>query len=226
MKGTLVNVGAILAGSAVGMLLKRGIPARFEQTLMQGMALAIGFIGAQMALKTENPLIMILSIAGGGVLGEALRIDDGLQYLGKWLNQRCGSRYGNIGQGFITASLVYCIGAMAIVGAIQEGMTGEASTLYAKSLLDGITSVVFTSTMGIGVALSSITVLLYQGGLTILANIGSQWIGNAMIREMTAVGGLLIVGISLLILELKTIKIANLLPAIPLAALLVRFWPL
>ena len=174
-----------------------------------------------MALKTENILIIIISIVIGGLIGEFIDIDGLLGRIGERLTVLMGNKYGSVGEGFITGSLVFCVGAMAIVGSIQDGLTGDASTLYAKAMLDTIASIVFASGMGIGVALSSVSVLLYQGTLTLLASSLSGFISDGMIREMTAVGGLLIIGISLLVLEIKTIKIANLLPAVPIAAVIV-----
>lgn len=220
MKGTLVNAVAVFAGSGIGLLLKQSISTKYQQTVMHGLALAIGLIGLQMAFKTQNILIVILSMVIGGVIGEFLDIDKCLVALGERLTGCMGSKYGSAGQGFIAGSLVFCVGAMAIVGSIQEGLTGDASTLYAKSMLDAVASTVFASSMGIGVALSSISVLIYQGTITLLASHLSGMISDGMIIEMTAVGGLLIVAISLLMLEVKTIKVANLLPAIPVSAVI------
>ncbi len=225
MKGTIVNSAAVLVGAVGGLILKRGIPPKFQHTIMQGLALAVGLIGLQMAFKTQNILIVILSLIIGAVVGEAIDIDKWLSRLGDWITLKLGKRYGNAGEGFITASLVYCVGAMAIVGSIQDGLTGDATTLYAKSMLDGISSVIFASTMGIGVALSSISILIYQGVITLLAGVFSTVLSDSVIKEMTAVGGLLIMGISMLILEIKSIKVANLLPAIPVAALIAILWP-
>lgn len=226
MKGTLVNAGAILAGSAAGLLLKRGLPVRYQQTIMQGLALPIGIIGLQMALKTNNILIVILSLTIGAVLGELLDIDGRLASFGNWLTQKLGRRYGNVGEGFVTASLVYCVGAMAVVGSIQDGLTGDAATLYAKSMLDGISAVVFASALGIGVALSSVAVILYQGSITLLAGMFGAVLSADIITELSAVGGILIIGISIQMLEMKKIKVANLLPAIPAAAIITALWTL
>lgn len=214
-----MNVAGIVGGSIIGLLFKKNVPVKFQQTVMHGLALSVGLIGLQMALKTQNILIIIISIVIGGVIGEFLDIDKYLNRIGEWLTARMGTKYGNAGEGFITGSLVFCVGAMAIVGSIQDGLTGDASTLYAKAMLDTVASVVFASGMGIGVALSSISVLVYQGAITLLASCLSSYISDGMIKEMTAVGGLLIIGISLLMLEIKTIKVANLLPAVPIAAI-------
>ncbi|QDR83077.1 DUF554 domain-containing protein [Sporomusa termitida] len=229
MKGTIVNAAAVFVGSGIGLALKQGIPEKYHNTIMQGMALAVGVIGLQMALKTENILVVILGLAMGAVIGEALNIDHYLNKLGERLSLKLGKQSGggqsSIGRGFVTASLIYCIGAMSVVGSIQDGLTGDTSTLYAKSLLDGITAIVFASTMGIGVMFSSISVLLYQGLITLLAGFLSAVLSDNVIKEMTATGGILIVGVSILMLELKKIRLANLLPAIPAAAVIAYFWP-
>lgn len=224
MKGTLVNAAAVLSGSAVGLLLKRGMPERYQHTIMQGLALAVGVIGLQMAFKTQNMLIVILSIVMGAIIGEALNLDALLAKFGDWLTVKLGTQYGNVGEGFVTASLVYCVGAMAVVGSIQDGLTGDASTLYAKSMLDGVSAVVFASTLGIGVALSSISVIVYQGSITLLAGAFSTLLTEQIITELTAVGGVLIIAISILMLEVKKIKVANLLPAIPAAVIITALW--
>ncbi|WP_122628428.1 DUF554 domain-containing protein [Lucifera butyrica] len=225
MKGTLVNAATVLVGSGIGMALKQGIPLKYQETVMHGLALSVGLIGLQMALKTDNILIVIISLLVGALVGETLDIDSLLLRLGDWITQKLGKQYGNAGEGFVTASLVYCIGAMAVVGSIQDGLTGNADTLYAKSMLDGISSVVFASGMGIGVALSSISILVYQGMITLMAGLFSAILSDTVIREMTAVGGILIVGISLSMLEIKKMRLANLLPAIPAAAAITLIWP-
>lgn len=223
MKGTIVNAAAVLIGSGIGLLAKTGIPKRYEQTIMGGVSLAVGLIGLQMALKTQNIVILIISLVSGGIIGEWLNIDKFINHLGNLVNKYVGKNKDNAGQGFVTASLVFCVGAMAIVGAIQDGLNQDPSTLYAKATLDGISSIVFASSMGIGVALSSISILLYQGVLTILASFLGSIINEKIINEMTAVGGLLIVGLSLLMLNIKQLKVANLLPAIPIAAVIAYF---
>lgn len=225
MKGTLVNALVVLLGSGLGLLLRRGFAERYQKTVMQGIGLAVLLIGLEMALKTKNVLIVILSLVIGGLLGELLNIDARLNQFGDWLTEKTKGSFGNVGEGFVAASLIYCVGAMAIVGAIQDGLTGDAQTLYAKSMLDGISSVVLTSALGIGVALSSVSILLYQGSISLLAGQLSPFLGEAVIREMTAVGGLLIVGIAILMLEIKPVKVANLLPAIALSAIITTFWP-
>ena len=220
MKGTLANTLAVLLGAGLGLLLRRGIPEGVRTTIMHGLALAVLLIGLQMAQKTQNVMVVIVSLVAGAVIGEVLDLDGRLNRLGAWLEQRFGGD-GNFSRGFITASLVFCVGAMAVVGALQDGLRGDASTLYAKSMLDFVSSTVFASTMGSGVALAAVPVLGYQGGIAMAASYISPYVTPPMLSEMTAVGGLLIVGISLMMLEVVRIKVANLLPAIFVAALLV-----
>ena len=169
IQGSVVNAAAIVAGTAVGLLLRKGIQERYQQTVLAGVAMSVGLIGVTMALKTQNILLVIVSMVLGGLVGELLDIDARLERMGALLTQRLGAQYGNVGQGFVTASLVFCVGAMAVVGAIQDGMTDDAATLYAKATLDGIASAVFASSMGAGVALSALPVLAYQGGISLAA---------------------------------------------------------
>jgi len=214
MKGTIVNAIAIIAGTSIGLLLQRGIPERYKTTVMQGIGLSVALIGIQMAQKTENVLVVIASLAIGGVLGEWWDFDKRLVNLGKWIEQKCNAEAGKISRGFVTCSLIYCVGAMAIVGAIQDGMTGNAEILYAKAMLDGVSAIIFASTLGVGVAFSAISVFVYQGVITVLASYVGAFITNGVIVEMTATGGLLIVGIAISMLDIKVIKVANLLPSI------------
>lgn len=223
MKGTVVNSVAVMLGSGLGLLLKRGIPVKYHLTVLQGLGMSVLLIGLQMAFKTQNILIVIVSLVLGAAIGEALQIEDWLNRLGNWVTARFSSKGGNIGQGFVSASLIYCVGAMAVVGSIQDGLTGDATTLYAKSMLDGVMSVVLASTMGAGVALSAISIFLYQGLITVLAGWFSSIISEGLIKEVTAVGGVLIVGIALSILEIRKINVANLLPAVPVAVLIAIF---
>lgn len=229
--GTIVNACSIVLGSVLGLFLKQGIPEKYQNTIMQGLSLVIAAIGLQMAMKSQNMLIVIASIALGALVGEWLELDVWLNKAGNSLAEVVKKMplFANVegtavSQGFVTATLVYCIGAMAIVGSIQEGLTGDASILYAKSMLDGITAVFFTSLMGIGVAFSSLSVLLYQGAITILAVFLASFLSEPVINELTATGGVLIMGISLVMLKLCDIKLANLLPAIIFAVIITAIY--
>ena len=221
MKGTLVNVAAILAGAGLGLVLRLGISESCKRTILQAMGLAVLFIGIRMSLASQNSIIIVLSLAVGAVLGEMARLEERLDAFGIWLTELVGDRFGDIGKGFVTASLVYCIGAMAIVGSLQEGLTGDASIIYAKALIDGTVSVIFTASMGIGVMLAAVPVLFYQGAITLAAGSLQTLITDPMLAEVSGVGGVLIIAISLNMLKLTKIKLANLLPGLPLAVLLV-----
>lgn len=222
MLGTIVNAVAICAGTLLGVFLRSGIPNKYKETSVTALGLAIVLIGLKGAWETNNSLILIAALVLGGIIGEALRIEDRLQRFGQKAEQYLG-KSGNVGEAFVTATLVYCVGAMAIMGALQSGLTGNHETLFAKSLLDGISSIFFASTLGIGVALSALSVFLYQGAITLGAKWLSVLISGPMISEMNAVGGILVVAIGLNILEVKKTRVGNLLPAILVAALLAYF---
>lgn len=232
MIGTLINCAAILLGSALGLLLRKGMKPRVSQTVMQGIGLSVVLIGLAGALKTQNTLLVILSMVLGGVAGSLLDLDRRMNDLGAYAQRRFsrGGEAGNaFAKGFVTASLVFCVGAMAVVGALDSGIRGDHSTLIAKSALDGVAAVVFASSLGAGVMLSALPVLVYQGAIALLGSAVAPLLSDLVVGEMSAVGGLLIVGIGLNMLLDKDIKVANLLPAIlvpflyyPLCQLLTR----
>lgn len=214
MLGTIVNSIAIIAGAFVGILLNKGIKEQYTKTIMDGMGLSVLVIGIMGAIKMDNLILIIASIVAGSLMGEILDLDKRLENLGNNMEKRFGKGDSNFSKGFIMASLVYCIGAMAILGALESGLTGNHETLYAKSVLDGISAIIFASTLGIGVAFSAIAVFVYQGVITLLASSVKDFLTPVVITEMSAVGGILIMAIGVNILGLKKIKIANMLPAI------------
>lgn len=217
MVATLVNCGVIIVGCIIGLFIKGGIPERFNKIIMNGLALCAMFIGFSGALEGNNTIITIVSMALGALVGELIDIDKWLNKLGETIQKKLDKGNGKeskIAEGFVNASLLYCVGAMSIVGALQAGLSGNYDTIYAKTVLDGVSSVIFSASMGIGVIFSSVTVLLYQGGITLCASFLSGILSQAVIAEMTAVGSLMIVGLGLNLLEVTDIKIANLLPGI------------
>lgn len=215
MFGTIVNTLAILAGSFAGLLLKGGLPRKYMDTLMQGIALAVILIGLKTAFQTDQLLLVIFSLAIGGVIGEFLAIEDRLERLGGWVESRFSrSGDGGIAKGFVAASLLFCVGSMAIVGSLESGLKGDHQTLFAKSILDGVSSVVFASSLGVGVVFSAAPVFIYQGTITLGASLIKPYLPPEVVAQMSAVGGLLIMAIGVNILELKRIKVGNLLPAI------------
>jgi len=198
--GTIVNVIAIVVGSLAGLFFARFFTERVRIVVMQGLALSIILIGLSMAVTTTNILIVIGSMVLGGATGELLRIEDRLDSLGQRLKKRFRSNSATFVTGFVTASLVYCVGAMAVVGSLDEGIRHDPHILFAKSLLDGVASIAFASTLGIGVIFSAITVFMYQGALTLLGMFFGALLSDTMVNELTAAGGLLILGIGLNIL--------------------------
>jgi len=218
--GTVVNAFAILVGGILGALLGSVIKEKSRDTVMHGLGLSVVVLGLMMAVETANPLIVIASLVLGGLVGEWIGIEDRL-YSGAARVEKLYVRgQGGLAQGFVTTSLVYCVGAMAIMGSLESGMTGNHATLYAKAMLDGVSAVVFASTLGLGVALSSVSVFIYQGAITLLAAWISQWLTPAAVTEMTAAGGILIIAIGLNVLGIKKIRVGNLLPAIVFAVLI------
>ena len=214
MLGTIVNTVAIIAGSLIGLLFKGSIPEKYGKTIMHAIGLAVILIGLKTALKTDDILIIIISLAIGSVMGELLHIEDWLERLGKGLGRLLPGDNDGVAKGFVTASLVYCVGAMAIVGALESGLSGNHQTLFAKSLLDGIGSILFASTLGIGVLFSALSVFLYQGAITLAASTLKPFLTPGVVAQMSAVGGLLILAIGINLLEIKKLKIGNMLPAI------------
>jgi uncharacterized protein len=226
MTGTFLNIAAVIAGSILGILFGARIPYKLRETVIAGMGLFVAAMGLQMFLKTENPLIVLGSLLIGTLLGEWWRIEDGLHRLGEILEQRF-SREEDDGsnkfvRGFLTASLLYCVGPMAILGSIQDGLTGNYNLLAVKSVLDGFASIAFASTLGIGVMFSSIIILVYQGGISLLAAQLDAIVNTSMMNELTAAGGVLLMGVGISnLLEIKKIRVGNMLPALAIAPLIV-----
>lgn len=229
MIGTVVNSAAIVLGALTGLLFRKGLPERARNTIMQGLGLAVLLIGVQMSLQSQQILVVVASLVLGGLTGELLNLEGWLDRLGAWVDARAGGSSGEAGRAFVTTSLIYCVGAMAVVGSIEEGLNNNHQILFTKAALDGVSAALFASTMGPGVALSAVPVFIYQGAITLLASLAKGSLNPAAIQEMGATGGLLIIGIAINILGLKEIKIGNLLPAvfyaIPLAYWLPQIIP-
>ncbi len=219
MLGTLVNALVIALATLVGVALKGGIPEKFRQILVQALGLSVFYIGASSSIgsmqdENAHPLLFIMSLVMGTFFGEWVDIEKKLQQFGDWMEEKSKKSDSNLSQGFVTASLLYCVGSMAILGSIESGINGNHSILYAKSVLDGVMSLVLASTLGIGVILSALSVLIYQGTLTLFAAALEPYITTDMMREISTVGGILISVIGLNILEITKIKVGNFLPAI------------
>lgn len=217
MLGTIVNALAIIIGSLLGLLLNKGIPENYKNIVMSGVGLSVVLIGLKSALTSDSLMIVIFSVIIGAVIGEFFRIEEKLERLGKYLEQKIASKsseQSSFARGFVTASLVFCVGSMAIVGSLESGLTGTHQTLFAKSVLDGVTSIIFASTLGLGVLFSSLAVFIYQGLITLLAVFLKGYLVTETISQMTSVGGLLILAIGFNMLKITAIRVGNLLPGI------------
>ncbi|MBN2544550.1 MAG: DUF554 domain-containing protein [Spirochaetes bacterium] len=214
MLGTIVNFSAIIIGSVIGLLFNKIIPERFRITIVQGLGLSVIMVGIINGLKSDSLLLIIISIVLGSYIGELLRIEENLEKLGQWLENKFSKDNSNFIKSFVTSSLIFCVGSMAIVGSLESGLTQDHKTLYVKSLLDGIASIIFASSLGIGVIFSSVIVLIYQGTITITASLLKPYLTDIVINQMTSIGGIIIIGIGINILEIKKIKVGNMIPSI------------
>ena len=227
MTGTIINVLAVLLGGLLGTFVGGRLPSRVQQTVIWALGLFTIALGVKLTMQTQNALITLGSVLLGGLLGEWWNLDSLLHRLGVWLEARvahsdsseAGARFV---KGFVSASLVFCVGPLAVLGSIQDGLTGNYQVLAVKSMLDGFAALAFSATLGIGVVFSAFAILLYQGGLSLLAAQAQAWLTTPMITEMTAVGGLLVMAIGIgPVLELKPIRVANYLPALVIAPAMV-----
>jgi uncharacterized membrane protein YqgA involved in biofilm formation len=227
MTGTILNVIAVFIGGILGIFLGGKIPDRVRTTVVSGLGLFTLVLGVRLFLQSENPLIPLGAILIGGIIGEVLDIEDGLKRLGRWLEARFNSDESSSKQekfvrGFLTASLLFEIGPLAILGSIQDGLTGDFSLLATKSVMDGFAALALASSLGIGVLFSTVIVLVYQGGISLLAIQAQSLLTETMIAEMTAVGGVVLLGLAISsLLEIKRIRTGNLLPALVFAPILV-----
>lgn len=225
MLGTVVNSIAIIIGGAIGLLLKKGIPKRLSDAVMKGLSLCVLYIGIDGCLKGNNVMITIISMVIGALIGEALDLDDKLKKLGDLIEKKFKSNGSkiSIAEGLVTSSLLFCVGAMAVVGSLQSGLIGDHSMIYTKSMLDFTAAIIFAASLGIGVLFSSAFVFLYQGSITILASFISPYLGEMVIAEMTCIGSLLIIGLALNMLGVTKLKVMNYVPAIFLPIILFLF---
>jgi uncharacterized protein len=228
--GTLINVGAVLAGGLAGTLLGNRLPEKMRTTVLAGLGLITMTIGITMAITTRNILIPLFSILIGGILGELLRIEDGLERLGLWSEARLGGRLtggrNTFAEGFVTASLLFCVGPMSILGSIQDGLMGDYSLLAVKSVMDMFAGMALAASLGAGVLLSAVTVLVYQGAISLAAGLFASSLGGVTratpwVIELTATGGVVILSIAFMLLDIKRIRTANLLPAVFVAPAIV-----
>ncbi|MCM3597252.1 DUF554 domain-containing protein [Metabacillus idriensis] len=225
--GSLVNAAGIIIGSLLGLLLRR-IPESMKQTVMTGIGLFVMVLGLDMALESEQLFIVIISLVFGAVIGEAIDIEKKLHQVGYWLEKKLSkNQTGDFAQGFVSATLIFVIGAMAIVGSLDSGLRQDHDILYTKSMIDGFTSMVLSSTLGIGVLLSAVPVFIYEGAIALFANVIHQYVPDSLLKdlisEITAVGGILIFAIGINMLAIKAIRVANLLPSLAVVAVIIVF---
>lgn len=214
MLGTIVNTLAILAGCGIGLLLKRGINAKVTDAIMKGISLCVIYIGIDGMLEGSKTLAVIIAMALGAAIGTLLDLNGRMEKLGKVIESRISNGGAGIAQGFVTASLIYCVGAMAVVGSLQSGLNGDHSMLYTKALLDGISAMVLTASLGAGVGLSAASVFVYQGALTLLAGLIAPVLSDEVVAEMTCVGSILIAALGLNMLGVTKLKVMDYVPAI------------
>jgi uncharacterized membrane protein YqgA involved in biofilm formation len=227
MTGTFINIAAVLCGGTLGLIFGARVPERLKATVVAGLGLFTAAIGVQMFLKTGNAIIVLGSLLIGALLGEWWHIEDGLQSLGQILERRfggneAGAASGRFVRGFLTTSLLFCVGPLTILGSIQDGLTGDYSLLAVKSVLDGFAALAFASSLGVGVLFSTLVILVYQGGISLVAAQLNGIVTASMMNEMTAAGGVILMGLAVSsLLEIKKIRTGNFLPALAIAPLLV-----
>ena len=218
--GTIINCATILVGGSIGLVLHKNFPEKIRFIVFQGIGLFSLVIGMQMAFKAINPLILVFSVIIGGIVGELLNLELRLDLLSEKLKKLSGSKSNTFTEGLTTAFLLFCVGSMAILGPINEVLRNDRSILYTKSILDGFSSIALASSLGVGLLFSAIPVFLYQGGITIFASTFQSYFSTSIISELTAVGGLLILGIGINLLDIKKIKVVNMLPSLIIAVVL------
>ncbi len=221
MWGTLINAGAIIVGSLIGLLFHSRIPKKYIQIIFQGIGLFTLFVGIAMALKTNNYLILVFSIVLGSIIGTLLNFENQINGFSGWIKQKIKAEDSKFTDGLVSAFLLYCMGSMTILGAFEEGLGNHPNLLLAKSLMDGISSIALTAGLGIGVMFSVIPLIIYQGSLTFLAQMLNDRVSQLYINELSAVGGLMLIGMGLNILDVTKIKVVNMLPALVIVLVLV-----
>ena len=218
--GSAINAGAVVVGGCIGMLLGNRLPDRMRLIVFQALGLCTVAIGMQMSCKTSNPLYMVGSVLLGAIIGEALRLEEAITNSGNRLKRALRSDNAHFTEGFVTASLLFCIGSMAILGSLQEGIGGDRTIVLTKTTLDFFAAIALGAAYGSGVMLASLPILLYQGGLTLFAGAISPWMSELMRAELEAAGGIMVLGIGVNLLEIKKIPLSNLLPALVVVVVL------
>ena len=225
MLGTLINTASVFLGSLVGLGLRRGLPERIRKIAFQGVGLVTLFIGVQMAIQTSNLVVLFLSILLGAMIGGVIDIQSRLEKFGDFLKAKSGSKDERFTEGVLTAFLIFCVGPMTIIGSVQDGLSRDPSVLIAKSILDGFVSISLASTLGVGVLFSAVPLFVFQGAITLLAAYLSSFFSEILIKELSAVGGILLLGLGIKMLEIRDIDVANLLPSLIIVPLIISLLP-
>lgn len=226
LTGSFINVALVLVGGGLGLLLKKGLPERVSDAVMKGLGLCVLYIGIDGCLEGKNALVAVISMAVGTIIGSAVDLDKHMNNLAVKVEKKLSKKSDgktNMAQGLVSATLLYCVGAMAVVGSLDSGISGDYSTLATKSVIDGVSSIVLASTMGYGVLLSVIPLFAYQGAITLLAGVVAPYLNDYTVAQMTCVGSLLIVAIALNMLKITNIKVMNSLPAVFLPVVICQF---
>ena len=215
MIGTIINAGAVVAGSSIGLLLKKGLPEKYSSIFFQAIGIFVLILGIQMSLKLTEPLLVVFSLIAGSLTGELCKLEEQMNRFGDYLKKRFKRGNERFTEGFITAFLLFCMGSLAILGPVEEGLTGNLSDLLkTKSLIDGFSAILLASALGIGVMFSAIPIFLYQGGITLLIMLIGKNIPEQYINEITVIGGVLLIGLALDLLNIKKLRIINMLPSL------------
>lgn len=214
MIGTLVNAGAVIVGSVIGLVFKKALPEKYQQIYFQAVGLFTLLLGIKMSLGISAPLLVVLSLVLGGLVGESMKLDEKIEQFGNWIKSKTSSKNDKFTEGLTTAFLLYCMGSMTIVGAIEEGFGYTSDLLLTKSIMDFFSSIMLASALGIGVLFSAVPLLLFQGGITLIVSLIGKDIPGEIISEITVVAGIILIGLGINLLEIKKLKIINLLPAL------------
>ncbi|MCQ1528671.1 DUF554 domain-containing protein [Lutispora saccharofermentans] len=221
--GAVANAAAVFVGGITGLFMKKGLPKRFGDSIMHALALFTFGLGVAFFMKSQDIMVVIASLLLGTLIGEIIDIEKRLESLGNSLQSKVKGVGGSFSEGFVTASLLFCVGSMAIMGSLQSGLSADHEVLYAKAVMDLVAALIFAAAMGLGVAMSAVPVLIYEGSLSLLASVASPYLSNVVVDEMTAVGGVLLMGLALSILEIKKIRVGNMIPGIFLPIIIMLF---
>ena len=224
MIGSIINASAVIIGGIIGLLIHKRLPKNITQTTFQAIGLFTMVLGVTMAIKTTNYLAMIISLVTGSIIGSLLHLESFITRFGEYLKKKTGSTNHRFSEGFITAFMLYCMGSLTILGSIEEGLGNPPTLLLSKSVLDGFSSIALAASMGAGVIFSALPLLVYQGSITLVTSFVHQSLSEVIITELSAVGGVLLVGLGIDILKLKKISVLNMLPSLPIIFIIIYFF--